>query len=480
LFGISIFQKIIEMKLQVGIICTYNTLKYGVSKTGKTIYKCTPFDHQIGPVKVVYGGKLKGKIVIVFMLHRCNEEEKEKMPLVELYHVIGLAEPSNLITALLYHHQVHRKPYKQILSQNIEMESKICRIDYTHLKVFSIDPKGCIDIDDAFSFQQQGNTLIVGVHIAQPTYWLDRQAMMERVQQAFSTLYLGNSDMIPLWSTEIQEKSSLLQGQKRAAYSVFFHYDENNNCTNITHSPSWIINSCPTHYDDTENVMVREFLDWTNCVDEKVLDTHELVSYWMMKTNQYIGSQFDLPNRVQEESRQYNMTHIDPCVDTAFKQYTMEKATYSLSKQNHASLNCKKYVHFTSPIRRIIDCLIHWRITYHDDLEMDIVRINELDQATKKFHRSLELNKKIKDIQEGEIIGYLYEKITKGTWRVYFAELGFFKIRVVDTKLEHLVDDAMEQNYRIGQGYLFLLHKKEGFLPQERLIIVPKFCLLLQ
>jgi hypothetical protein len=111
---------------------------------------------------------------------------------------------------------------------------------------------------------------------------------------------------------------------------------------------------------------------------------------------------------------------------------------------------------------------------------MDIARMNELDQATKKFHRSLELHKKIEEIQQGEITGYIYEKITKGTWRLYFPDLGFFKIRVVDTKLEHLIDESLAENYVVGQGYPFLLHKKEGFLPQVRLIIVPKFNLLLQ
>lgn len=466
------------MKLHVGIICTFNTLKYGVSKTGKTIYKCTPLEHEIGPVKVVYGGKLKGKVVIVFILKQGNETEN--MPLVELYHVIGLAQPCNLITTLMYHHQVYRKPFKQMtVGENLDMESKIHRIDYTKLNVFSIDPMFCIDIDDAFSLEQQGNTTIVGVHIAQPIYWLDRQAMIERVQHAFSTLYLGNSNMLPLWSFEIQERSSLIQGQKRAVYSVFFHYKDNR-CINITHTPSWIINSCATHYDDVDNIVIRKFLDWTNCILERQLDTHELVSYWMMKTNQYIGTRFDLPYRVQEQSSLLNMHGIDPCVESVFKQYTMERATYSFTQQKHASLNCEKYVHFTSPIRRMIDCLIHWRITYQDDLAMDIDRINELDQATKKFHRSLELHERIERIQEGEMTGYIYEKITKGSWRVYFPELGFYRIRVVDAKLEHLMDDALAELYIIGHGYSFTLYKKEGFLPQERLIIVPNFSLLSQ
>ena len=56
------------MNLHVGILCTFSTLKYGISKTGKTIYKCQPLDHSLPIIKIVYGGKLKGKIVVVFKL----------------------------------------------------------------------------------------------------------------------------------------------------------------------------------------------------------------------------------------------------------------------------------------------------------------------------------------------------------------------------------------------------------------------------
>jgi len=459
------------MNLYVGILCTFSQLKYGISKTGKSIYKCQPLDTSLGPIRIVYGGKQKGKIVIVFKMD--PEKFKEEMPLGELYHVIGLANKENLVSTFLYHFNVVRKNFKEC-EPNESMESKISRKDFTKLSIFSIDPKGCQDIDDAFSFQRSNNQVIVGVHIAQPIYWLTKEAILERVEHAFSSLYIDKSAPIPLWSPEIQEKSSLLKDVKRPAYSIFFSYlhDE---CISIETFPSFIINSCPTHYDDTDNLQVKEFLQWTRQLLKKEIDTHELVSHWMMETNQYIGSNYCVPYRVQTLSQTNKNLDLDPEIKEIFQHYTMEKAFYSLDQNYHASLDRKKYTHFTSPIRRILDCLIHWQITYGESLVFNLEKINQKDQATKKFHRAIELCHKIENIQPGQIMGYLYEKISRGTWRVYFPELGFLKVKVIDQRLEHLIDPEKEKNFQIGIPCQFSLNKKDGFLPLEKIIITPLF-----
>lgn len=464
------------MNLYVGILCTFSPLKYGISKTGKTIYKCQPIDYSLPTIKIVYGGKLNGKIVVVFKLNSTQLEES--MPLGEIYHVIGVANPENLVSTLLYHFSIVRKPFQPV-TKTQERESTIQRKDLTHFYIYSIDPKGCRDIDDAFSFERvtQEKT-IVGVHIAQPVCFLTKEEMLNRVESAFSTLYLGENEMIPLWSESVQQKSSLLKNESRPAYSVFFTF-EKNKCIGIEAYPTIIMNKYPTHYDDLTNPRIVEFLEWTRELLQQPIDTHELVSHWMLETNQYIGSTHKVPYRVQAPTSNPNETikcnDVNTEIQNVFRHYTMEKASYSLDTDIHASLERQKYTHFTSPIRRIMDCLIHWQITYGESLEYDLQKINQLDQATKKFHRMLELNKKIDSIQESQIKGYLYEKVKRGAWRLYFPELGFIKVKIVDDRLEHLICPEKELEYVIGGCYPFSLNKKPGFLPMEKIILTPLF-----
>jgi exoribonuclease R len=40
------------------------------------------------------------------------------------------------------------------------------RIDYKHLKIYSIDPENCTDADDAFSIYKEDNYIHLIIHIA--------------------------------------------------------------------------------------------------------------------------------------------------------------------------------------------------------------------------------------------------------------------------------------------------------------------------
>ena len=52
------------------------------------------------------------------------------------------------------------------------------RVDLTHLEVFTIDPEGCEDADDAFSiFYDQGG-LFLALHIADPTEFINLQSSL--------------------------------------------------------------------------------------------------------------------------------------------------------------------------------------------------------------------------------------------------------------------------------------------------------------
>jgi hypothetical protein len=137
----------------------------------------------------------------------------------------------------------------------------------------------------------------------------------------------------------------------------------------------------------------------------------------------------------------------------------------------------KKYTHFTSPIRRIIDTIIHWNITYNEKCTIDLDKLNIIDKKTKKFHQQIKLNDVINKLpDELEVSGWLYSQGSigsqgcKGKCIVYFQELGFMKVKLWHDKFNYLHEN--EQNdLIIGKEYKFKINKIKGLLPIQRLVI---------
>lgn len=462
-------------KLIVGLLSTSQQVKYGKTSNGKPIFQVKPLDSKLPNFWLTYGGSLKGKIVVVFKFKQYKEGT---LPFGEIYNIIGLATDENLAKALMYHYQINRKCLKSTELNLNSNETIITRKDLTQLDIFSIDPEGCIDIDDALSIEKIENGYSIGVHIAQPICWLTKDEITKRAEEAFSTLYFNSNE--ELWSKEIVGKASLFQNEKKPAYSIIFTIRDNI-IKSIESYPSWIINKLNTSYEKIDYPQIKLLNEVSNTLFDKILDSHELVSEWMIQANNYIGQTFkNIPFRVQN-SNSYEKENISDEIKNIFSMFEMESAEYSFEKEYHTSLGLNKYTHFTSPIRRIIDTMIHYIITYNDVIEINIERINFLDKQTKKFHRQIKLNEIINNLSltiEGqEIDGWIYKK-EQNKWLVYFKELGLIKVKIIDDKLNYLINPELINQYKIGSNYKFKIYKKPGFLPKEKILIVSTFNLL--
>lgn len=455
----------------VGILSTAQQVKYGKTKAGKSIYQIHPLKKMLPPFWITYGGKLIGRIIIQFKFKDWSDDSK--LPFAEIISILGGYEETNLINILLFHHQVERKAF---INKNTEMnqfEKEVKRKNLTDLTIFSIDPKGCIDIDDAISFEEISFGLIykVGVHIAQPICWLTKEEIIERSQKAISTLYLSNDGISNknLWSEEITEKASLFVGQEKPAYSIIFTISDNKIISTESFS-SIIINKLNTDYDNIEYSFIKACKTLTEKIIGKEIDSHELVSHWMIMANQYIGSTFEnIPFRSQNE-KALETNNFDIKIKQVFTNMQLEGAFYSYDKDYHHSLNLKKYTHFTSPIRRIIDTIIHWNITYNQMLTIDLDKINIIDKKTKKFHQQLKLNDVINNLpDEMEVSGWLYSQ-NKNKCIVYFEQLGFMKVKLWNDKFNYLHEND-ETNLVIGKEYIFKINKIKGLLPIQKLVI---------
>lgn len=113
-----------------------------------------------------------------------------------------------------YHYDYHNhNNYDLKLDDLYGLENK--RIDYRHLKIYSIDPPNCTDADDAFSIYKEGDNIHLLIHIADPTsYFNPNDKLFETIINNGCTVYLSNRPPKHLFPDNILEKSTLTNGIK--------------------------------------------------------------------------------------------------------------------------------------------------------------------------------------------------------------------------------------------------------------------------
>lgn len=511
----NIISSPVRAKLLVGYFSTSQQVKFGKTKSGNTIYQVTTFDPSLPYFLVPYGGKLTGKIIVVFKF----KDWASSLPSGEIVNVIGPYDDSNLIISLQYINSVYRKNMFKSPQPNlnpVEVDIKRPTVNST---IFSIDPPNCLDVDDAMSVDETSDAWIVGIYIAQPICWLSESELVNRAKDSFSTLY--NQNFAPnnnLWGDKITEFASLTQNMEKPAYQIKFTINKKTLETiDITHGPVKITNSIKTDYDNCLKFpIIEKLFDITTILSPNTIDTHQLVSFWMIKANNFLGTceeikKLNIPYRVM--SSENKSTHetcydnIEPKIKNIFLNRLNESATYQIDNpiNFHGGLEMFDYIHFTSPIRRIVDCLIHWCITYKvnfkDLLEkynLTIDQINQIDSNTKKYHHNIDLLEKINtwvwfetdpnfsanDKSETllEVNGWIYSKSTsENKWTIWFDYIGFQKVKMWDNKFNYLKDDKFMETInqiKIGDKMKFTIYKKKGFLPKEKILIVSPLNLL--
>ena len=89
------------------------------------------------------------------------------------------------------------------------------RINYKHLKIYSIDPENCTDADDAFSIYKDDNYIHLIIHIADPTSWFNpNDELFNDIITNGTTIYLSNREPDHMFPDNILEKCSLTNGIK--------------------------------------------------------------------------------------------------------------------------------------------------------------------------------------------------------------------------------------------------------------------------
>ena len=296
-------------------------------------------------------------------------------------------------------------------TSNIDKIKELYQLEErTDVSIFSIDPQGSVDFDDAFSIKEgeQSGEYILSIYISNVTIWLDYLNLWPSMSNRISTIYLPDRKR-PMLPTVLSDcLCSLQQGEKRFALTMDLHiyfdfatssmiireikysnsiiqvkknyvYDEPDLLTNI-------------HYKQLKEVVASLNKNPASKYTGYIKDSHDVVEYLMVLMNHRCAQK--LVDKGEGIFRCISSTSIattnatttielvatDTATDTATDilpkdlpqdianivhiwssnssgKYINVKNKLKTESLCHQFLNLASYVHITSPIRRLVDLL---------------------------------------------------------------------------------------------------------------------------
>ena len=401
--GLKIIDSYVRTRLDIPAVLVLNNNKtYGRHpNNNKLLYKCVPDDISIPAFLVPYEIKHMGfsKVFVNIFVTIQFVNWNLTHPLGMLTQVIGPIDSCEHF----YEYQLYCKGLnislqkfnkatnKSLHDMSINKETFILDLslsskkdfieDRTDWQVFTIDPAGSLDFDDAFSIKvlDNGNTL-VSIYIANVAICLDRLNLWSAFAKRTSTIYLPDKKrtMLPVilsdclcslqanaarfaFTLDLEIDASGTIVFKRFTNSIIkvfknFAYEERS----LLRHPSYIL----LHSVVKQLLTQYKYIKYIN-------DSHDVVCYLMILMN-YLSAKDMLGFRAgifRSAIIQKSENNDDPLIPDDISQFIKIWRSTSgkyidignlgddISSINHDVLELDAYIHITSPIRRLVDIL---------------------------------------------------------------------------------------------------------------------------
>ena len=288
-------------------------------------------------------------------------------------------------------------------------------VDHTDLDTFTIDPEASVDFDDAISVDHDNQT--VYIHIvdiaANESAFVMKDDCAKRIRERCLSLYLANEHTEHLLSNRTSlDAISLLAGQPRNVITVRVKllygdvesYDIYRSIINVKRR--WTYTEVSTalangHAPEAIRILADLYTIQSSDVDYAVVlpslrltispyglplavsqestndVAHGLVATTMILANLVVSKHLKLrgltiPNRFHDSLRGFKHEHEfhtgNITVDSFILMKRFARSLYSLDRRGHFGLGLTDYIHFTSPMRRYADVLVHkllagWKVS---------------------------------------------------------------------------------------------------------------------
>lgn len=355
-------------------------ISLGFQKNIQNKFVLFRFDHWNNEDKHPYG-ILTETIGDVDSLSHYYEYQLYVKKLHPSYYPISMAKYNKKIKSL-FKEKPFEKYTEEILSNSqtygyIQNESNL-EFNKEKTKIFTIDPPGCVDRDDALSITSTENPQIfkIQVYIANIWVWLKAFDLWELIQETnVSTIYLPdfNRNMLP---TELSEKiCSLDETHPCFTFVMEFEVDILNKTITPMYNPEILSQKCVNiskNFDYESKSLLKYpsynlLLQITREIHSEIKDSHELVAFWMMQMNQSIGKEMFLKKmgifritegselKKEKEKKKIDSEKFLQIWENSVSGKYIEYLNSSSETYHHSILDISHYMHFTSPIRRKVD-----------------------------------------------------------------------------------------------------------------------------
>jgi ribonuclease R len=434
----------------VGVIVLESKKLHGHTKKGLPIYSFIPLSNKHPPRFLVpSNSREKRNILAVIRLTRWEAD----IPFGTCVRVLGAADDRIIYDyALLLKNELllSVKPLQSSISSDLvpvqvqvspELEPELEPYNYKNITV--IDPVGSTDRDDGFNItKEDSKPTYLYVHIADvdryfPTNTLTDLALRERI----TSIYALNKvyHMLPeeYACNIISLTSSGNQLRPHYVLTTVFEITENGPVFKEVHQATVTISERRSFtYEQAQDMLDKKKDTQIQLLSEitGLTDTHKMIEKIMIWTNSAIAEFI--------YNRGYNFSVYYPPVPDSTLNLKLKltsvfggpRAIYSTTQHGHGMMGLKHYTHFTSPIRRYADIVVH-RIVKHiisgnTDFNLDLdeccEKVNHVTQNAKNYYRNqnmLKLMDKLpKDGNPVITVGYIVQFLKPNYVSVYLKD----------------------------------------------------------
>ena len=416
----------------VGVLDCLNKTRYGFTAKNVPIYLFQPMNKAYPPFRV--GSTIEPTQNYLVVIQYETWELGQSMPRGSLVQNLGPVGDFEAEASALYWLYSPWTGYTKKASEYKPKEFDVT--DRTEIlkkygwTTINVDPEGCEDIDDCFSYKWDEYNWCAecAITIADVAELVEQNSTIDQTaRKAGQSLYQdGKKPRHMLPSTVAVDYGSLSPGDQRLGISLFFEYNsQNNSLSNFRFKESVIINQNSFTYEQvtkTEHAPLLKALCKVLSKDDPE-DSHNWIAALMILYNtmfaEYIqGAEGGLlrAHSGPDATRLKALEAIDP----ALSFLAMSSATYvpaTTENPLHYGLDAEVYTHASSPLRRYAD-LHNQRIfkeIYHDTLsrqpfdEALVEALNKKAKDAKKYERDFDFLKAIfsenTSVIAGKVVG---------------------------------------------------------------------------